>query len=74
VAGVRRRDALEHDIARHPAAADCGLDTESLSLFRRSVDAINAASGPTAGSLPGTVPTDANPDRRPAGDVSPVGE
>lgn len=74
VAAIGRRNALETDLRRAPARADCGLDDSSVRLFNDSIDAINADSGSAAGSVPDAVPAAAAPERRPAGDAPPVGE
>lgn len=55
-AGVTRRVALEADIARRPAPADCSLDAGSLGLFNAAIQDANSRSA-SPGGLHGTLPT-----------------
>ena len=74
VAAIGRRDAIEADLRRAPPRLECGMDAESVGLFNRSVDAINADSSAPTGRVPDAVPAAAAPGGRPAGDAAPVGE
>ncbi len=60
---LRRRHALDHDIARRPAPAGCGLDGAAVELLNDAVRAGNAGAGPlAAGGVPGGVPAGAGAD------------
>lgn len=60
---LRRRHALDHDIARRPAPAGCGLDGAAVELLNDAVRAGNAGAAPlTAGGVPGGVPAGAGAD------------
>lgn len=60
---VSRRARLEHDIARRPADAGCGLDAAAVQLFNDAVrDANDEPAAP--GPVPGAMPTDSSTDGR----------
>lgn len=62
LAQLSRRHALDADIARRPAPADCGLDAVSLGLLNDAIRTGNDATRTAAGSVPGGVPTGARTD------------
>lgn len=62
LAQLSRRHALDADIARRPAPADCGLDAVSLGLLNDAIRTGNDASTLAAGSVPGGVPTGTRAD------------
>ena len=62
LAQLSRRHALDADIARRPAPADCGLDAVSLGLLNDAIRTGNDATRTAAGSVPSGVPTRAQPD------------
>ena len=59
---LRRRHALELDLARRLPGPDCGLDDQSLRLLNDAVRAGNAGSTATPGGVPGGVPAGAGAD------------
>lgn len=62
LAQLNRRHALDADIARRPAPADCGLDAVSLGLLNDAVRSGNDATRIAASGVPGGVPTCAGTD------------
>lgn len=62
LAQLNRRHALDADIARRPAPADCGLDAVSLGLLNDAVRSGNDATRTAASGMPGGVPTGAGTD------------
>jgi len=59
---LRRRNALERDIARRPAPADCGLDAAAVELLNGAIRAGNDGAAAAPSGLPGGVPASAGAD------------
>lgn len=59
---LSRRHALERDITRRAAPADCGLDADALELLNNAVRAGNGTAPASPGSVPSDVPAGAGTD------------